>query len=314
MALTALGVQHALAGTFFEGLHFGLHGGNPALPTNEIGGFAYARVPSPDWLPATDSYGTGNEAIFPLATGPWPPALSVGLWRHPDPPGLLGSLALDPHVFIAKAERLVLEAGTLTAAVVQMVEEETAGAGPVALRALREGAAPAVARLTHASLHTDTPATEANEMVAAPALVAAYAAVEAGTPLQVRQDLLATFRRMVAGDPVAPGYARAPVAGWAPVEGDTAAWAVSGDLQWPNLPVLPVREWQSGGRSVVFPPAGSAWPQVVAVGFAEGPSGPIHAWTSHFIAPIEGRMGTNTRFRVTDLRLTLFDRTRVVPL
>ena len=66
---------------------------------------------------------------------------------------------------------------------------------------------------------------------------------------------------------------------------------------------------------VTFPGAdGATWPEVAAVGLCEGADSPVVAWTSRFVlagetlpAPSPG-----SGLRITELRLTLFDRSRIV--
>ena len=311
--LTALGVEHALAGTFFAGdLHLALHGSDPALPGTEIAGFAYARQPSPSWLlaaPPDPDFAAEADVAFPVATGAWPPVLSVGLWRHAEPAGLLGSLPVENPRLVERGARMVVTQAQIFAAVEAGLD---AGVSAPALRLMREGAGAAMARLTHASLHTGTPATAANELRGTPGLAAGVAAHAAGDPVTATPELLATVRSMLAGDALAPGYARTAVSGWT-LGGDGAFRADEG-LAWPAPLSLPVLEWQTGGEGVVFPgEGGSAWPEVAAVGLCEGADGPVVAWTSHFVLAGETLPAASpgSGLRITELRLTLFDRSRI---
>ena len=73
-------------------------------------------------------------------------------------------------------------------------------------------------------------------------------------------------------------------------------------------------EWQTGGESVTFPGAdGLAWPEVAAVGLCEGADGPVVAWTSRFVLTGETApaVSPGSGIRITELRLTLFDRSRI---
>ena len=312
--LTAFGVEQALSGTFFDDLHLALHGAHPAQPFNEIAGYAYARRPSPAWV-ATDAapYGLAEDVEFPVATGTWPPCQSLGFWRHAAPAGLLGSIALDPVSLVERGQRLVLTQGVIEGAMESELQSLNAGVAGPSLRAMREGGDAAMARLTHASLHTAAPATEENELVGTPGLEAAYADFAAGRAIRVTPALQRTMGAVVGGGAVAAGYARLPVPGWERAGDDPAAYRVTGVLDWPPPPVLPVLEWRYDGRAALFPRRDSIrWPPVAVVGFSEGATGPVVAWTSGFIAAgTAAQIATNRSYRVTELRLTLFDRSRI---
>ena len=313
--LTAFGVDHALAGTFFEDVHLGLHLAHPASPSNELAGFGYVRRESPAWLAQDDGhYRMGGEVSWPLAQGTWPPVVSLGFWRHAAPAGLLGSARMNPVLLVRRDERLLLSVATIMGAVEDAMAQ-TGAAGP-ALRALREGAAAAVGRLAWASLHAVAPAEAANELRGTPGLAAAYADHAAGRPIAVTDDLTGTLGALLRGDRVAAGYGRVPVPGWEPVPEDSAAYRITAPMTWPALPLYEVLQWQYGGRGVVFPrPGDDRWPVPVAVGFSETPSGPIQAWTSAFAGRglSAGRAGRRS-YRVVDLRLTLYDRSRIAPV
>ena len=79
------------------------------------------------------------------------------------------------------------------------------------------------------------------------------------------------------------------------------------------LPRVRVADRRRGG--VTFPGAnGLAWPEVAAVGLCEGADGPVVAWTSHFVLAGETvpAVSPGSGIRITELRLTLFDRSRIV--
>ena len=72
---------------------------------------------------------------------------------------------------------------------------------------------------------------------------------------------------------------------------------------------------QTGGESVTFPGAdGLVWPEVAAVGLCEVADGPVVAWTSHFVLAGESLPAASpgSGLRITELRLTLFDRSQIV--
>ena len=281
--LTAFGFRRALVGGFFDDLHFALHGGTPATTTNEIRGFAYERQPSPAWRLDPDpaqAFRARADVRFPVATGPWPPVLSVGLWRVVHPAGLMGTLTLERPLSVDRGQRMVLTEGDVLAA---LATQMGGGVGAPALRSMRDGASAAMARVTHASLHTGEPATEANELLATDGLDGAYADHAAGRPIAVSPGLLRTMRAIFDADPrLALGYARARVPGWS-VPSAEGAINAAGVIEWPAPPVHPVLQWQSGGRGRAYPQqADLRWPAVVAVGLCEGAAGPVVAWTSRF--------------------------------
>ena len=310
--LTSLGVTLALQGTFFEDVRLGLHGTTPALARSELAGYGYARQPVPGWRfapPPSASWTVDGDVAFPVAAGPWLPALSVGLWREVEPVGLLGSIALEAPVSVERRERLVLVSGAVEAAV--DVAGARSGVAAPALRTMREGVAAAMRRVTHLSLHTATPATAANELRGTPGMAAAYAQHAAGEAITVTPELLGSIDAILAGDArLAAGYARVAV-DWTPPEDDGEV-VLADAVEWPAPPLWPVLQWQSGGRGAPFPTSSAqAWPAVAAVGLCEGAAGPVVGWSADFPGGVPEPGGPARAVRVEAWQMALFDRSRI---